>query len=274
MQTTSAIYTVLGSIVLFIVTQLGRLWLRAHQFKLLRTVLPVDVKLFHLISYFFLPGHAYKPSRLAIRSSITKKVEGDVLNDLPTRRAYLHSAEVEQICKLIRAIAPFPIEARLITAEGPDPDDQHIVIVDGSYHNATAIGLMKRLNRVGIHLVPGQLGRDHAHYTYNDRRFGCSMTYFDDLEGRKIPIITHDSGLIYRCRTDNGAEVLLCVGIHMHGSAAALATALSSDFQKEVEKRGLLDFVQFVEVNVLADGISVDWSSISWDPALLIDARL
>ena len=268
------IVSIAAAVISPVLMQLFRFWLRMQQFKRLRRVLSAQANWYHLLSYFFLPGHADKPSRLAVRPSISLKHEGDTEGDKPTLRAYLHSAEVEQLKELMSVVAPFPIDLKLLTSEAIGAEENNLLIIGGDYHNATAAGLMRRLNRLGVELVPGQLGVDHGHYAYKDRKFGCKLKEIRGAANKRLTIVTRDSGLIFRCRTDVGSEVLMGQGIHMHGSGAALATALSAEFQAEVARRGLVEFFQFVEVDDLADGISVDWRNITWEPALLIDARL
>ena len=267
-----AVSGVIGSIIAVVALQLWRFRQRRKDFRLLARVLPIQSSFLQLASYFLYPGHAHKTTRLAIRPSITRKYEGDIRGDKRTLRAYLHSAEAEQLIQLMKSIAPLPIEFALITGEAIPAGEKNLIIVGGDYHNAAAKSLIEKLSDLEIRFLPPKLGQAHERLYYRGIEFGCTLNKVNASEGQ-IDVVKKDVGLIYRCRSSTGMEILMCVGIHMHGSAAALAVALSPGFQSEIAKQQLKEFVQLVEVGVLSDGLSVDWGSIRWKKKFLIDAK-
>lgn len=254
-----------GAILSAVFIQCWRCWQRWQQCQLVAKVLPVAPNFLHFASYFLFPGHADKPTKLYVRASVYEKDEGDVPGDKPSRRAYVHSAEVSALVELLKEVAPLPIDVQFLVGEDTWPVRSNFLFLGGDYHQPTARGVYDRLREVGVLKVPGALGESFEHYAYGDKIFGCKYREVGGGGGRKqVAIIEEDSGLIYRYRNDLEDEILYCAGIHMHGTAAALATAINSEFQRKIDGLGLTEFVQFVKVRVSTNGIAVDLRNAVW----------
>lgn len=192
------------------------------------------------------PADAANSSKplIHIRASFDEVVFGE---NPPTLRGYTHSGDVQAVVQIFRYFDDLPVELEFDYFPEIRPEMKNVVIVGLSSRSDVSRELGQMLYDLGIR-VRGE--KQHAYY--RDRAGGEYRCEHREVDGRHIT--TKDAGIIVRRRTENGATILLCGGIHTFGSQAAVDVALSKPFQRLIRKRKLDEFVQFVTVDVQQGG--------------------
>jgi hypothetical protein len=227
-----------------------------NQFKLLCAVFPIrEVKWWdHLFEY----ARGRPRARLQVRTSLVKAVGG---TNPATYRAYVHVAEVDELVKMVKQLAAMGVEVDYQPDCSIDTGVGAVLIgSDANLHMSGSI--LKNLGpnidwkqEIGAHAVitwkrgnEEPLKCDHAPYVYIDETNQTPVT---------TKRVSEDYGIVVRKEMDDGVDVLLCAGMHMHGTAAALRTALQKGFQQEVKRTGCGHFAKVLKAHVDENGLSL-----------------
>jgi len=228
------------------------------KFQLLRVVFPIrEVNWWdHLFEY----ARGRPRAQLQVRCSLIKKVDG---HNPSTYRAYVHVAEVDELVRMVKELVKWGIEVDYKIDCSIDTEVGAVLI--GSDSNLQMSGSI--LDNLGpsVEWVKGE-GK-HAIVKWKrgeESPLSCSHDAFayvdektDDKKLIETERVSKDYGLIVRKEMDDGVDVLLCAGIHMHGTAAALRTVLQKGFQQEVSKAKYSHFVKVVKASVDVNGLSL-----------------
>jgi hypothetical protein len=181
-----------------------------------------------------------------------------------SKRAYTHSSETIALQKIAEDLANLPLNLHF----------NYDVVAAEKYSSWILLGLSRKTilpkeiydqleSETGIRVVKTTRGPTFNHQFFrgpDGTEYHCEHVPDPAYESR----VTKDFGLIYRSVLNNGASVLLCGGIHMYGTLAAVEVAFSEEFQKRAAKARNFRFAQIVEVQVREDGINIDRTSIKW----------
>jgi hypothetical protein len=178
-----------------------------------------------------------------------------------SKRAYTHSCETIALQTLSRVFHGLPIN--LIFSYND--------FASTEYAGWILLGLSREKSKISeslfeqikqetkIRVVKGQ-GTHQFIQDASGKQYKCQHVDDDEFETK----VTKDYGLIYRGVSNNGNAILLCGGIHMFGTQAAVEVALSEPFIERIRSAKSFAFAQVVEVAVRDDGITIDPGSIRW----------
>jgi len=178
-----------------------------------------------------------------------------------SKRAYTHAGEVIALQDLGRALHGTMAKLRFRYDERvDDPKADWIILGLSRKKTRIAQSIFDRMKeKYGIEVVKGS-GSHQYFKLKNGPEFRCKHAPDPIYESRVVT----DFGIIYRARNGSGGLILLCGGIHMCGTQAALEVAISADFCRRVKQSKATEFAQIVEVPVLEDGITIDRDGIRW----------
>lgn len=181
-----------------------------------------------------------------------------------SKRGYTHAAEVEALTLLLRKTLGTPFKINFRYGEVSTEAREDWIIFGLSRHRSDiSDGLLAEVDgRFGIKIVKDDTEFEFAHQYFQTAAatFRCEHAK-DEQHHSKVTI---DYGLIARLKMIGGNYVLLCGGIHMFGSQAALEVALDPEFIDRVRQASASEFAQLVKVGVKSDGLFIDRSSIQW----------
>jgi len=178
-----------------------------------------------------------------------------------SKRAYTHAGEVIALQDLGRVLHGTMVKLRFRYDDRVDDPKADWIILGLSRKKSTIAQSIfdKMTNEYGIEVVKGS--GSHQYFKLGDgSEFRCRHVPDPAYESR----VTTDFGIIYRSYNGSGGLILLCGGIHMCGTQAALEVAISADFCRRVKRSRAREFAQIVEVPVLDDGITIDRDGIKW----------
>lgn len=235
---------VLGAIFGLVVERLKALYISRVQLRKFRHVLPLS-KLTGGVIHI-------RPSRDIIASG----------NGGKSKRAYTHSAETIALHQISRTVKHLPITLDF-QYDDIDTSDGNGWIIFGTSRRMSKLtnALIDHINMdFSIRIEKGV--NSHGYFKSADgNEYHCEHTSDDKYESR----VTKDYGIIYRGAFDDGVLVLLCGGIHMFGTLAAVETAFSDKFIDRVKHDHASEYVQLVEVGVHEDGINIISESKRWE---------
>jgi len=217
-------------------------------FRRIRWVLPVSDEVDDNTPILYV-----KPSLEVIRSGA---------KGVKSKRAYTHSCETVALAKLSSFLDDLPMHISFDYQRDMGMQQENWLLLGLSRNNVLSKSLLTDLEGSPISSI-SFVEPENDHYFFRDQdgnEYKCKHKKDDNYES----VVTSDHGIIYRKTMDNGAQVLLCGGIHMHGTQAALEVALSQEFQKEIQRRRCKEFVQMIHVRVLDDGLRINAASIQW----------
>ena len=200
---------------------------------------------------------------IPVRCSVIKKIDGQYPS---TFRAYVHSAEAIAMQNISREFARCGLHLGIggFYAEGASEDHRNLILLGSDERFNPYCGELLQDLGTDIRHVPGNGSHKHFEYRKNSgdpwQELRCDPCQAGE-DGTKF---TKDYGLIIRKRLTADSNVLMCAGIHMHGTLAAVQVALDSAFQDEVKKCGFAFFVQVIKVAVRKDGLSLANDGVSW----------
>lgn len=186
----------------------------------------------------------------------------------PTLRGYTHSGDILAVMDIMEHFRGLPAKIDFDYFSEIKEMMRNVVIIGGSKTSDISRDISKELITRGY-----RRDGDAAHAYYLDpsgKEYHCEHIVHD---GKNI--VSKDAGIIYRTRSDNGCEILFCGGLHTFGSQAAVAVALSKDFQKKVRETKARSFLQFVTVEIATDGpragLALKRQSIRWREFPLVE---
>ncbi len=204
-------------------------------------------------------------SSIRIRPSLEIIVAG---NPQPSKRAYTHSCEVLALHKLYSKLHGLPINISADYSEKIQTMDANWILLGLRRNNPLSEAMVNELmSRTDLALVVTDGGEPYfrSSTANNQASFKC------EHDGDRV---TKDYGVIYRKTMGTGNIWLLCSGIHMYGTQAALEIALNPDFIRTIRKKRCTQFIQLVEVHVDKSGImikpDIEWKTL---PLICIEPR-
>lgn len=230
------------------------------------------------LSHVFPIQGLFQHRPLMVRPSIEIQSGG---GDPPSKRAYTHSGETEALQALHEAFDVTPISIELDYSENLKNTDHGWVFLGLS---RTKSKLDKKIIEeislnTGMELVKPSKGHMFFRDTHSGMEYHCEHIP-DDKFGTRVSV---DYGLIYRGVTDNGVQFLLCGGIHMHATRAAIEVACSKEFVNRVkaacslmgrlQRKRCYGFFQLVQAVVSDDGIGISAKQTRWKDFGLIPFR-
>ena len=243
----SLFYALIGILLREIYQRLSRYIAPRYRLRKLRRVLPIkDIN---------------QQNEVLIRPSLEITAMG---KNGASKRGYTHANETIALQQISNVLADLPIKIHF----------DYNVVASEVYKAWILLGLSRKTvlpsdiyekleNETGIRVVKTSSGIKFDHQYFRDsngNEFHCEHVEDMEFESR----VLKDYGLIYRTELENGACILLCGGIHMFGTQAAVEVMLSEDFQKRTAKAKKFTFAQIVEVMVRDDGINIDRNTIKW----------
>ncbi len=234
------LYLVLGALIQFLLDQLYekvKPWLRLRK---LGAVLPIS--------------HNNQTCEIFIRASLEVLSAG---RGGKSKRAYTHSSETLSLQLLSKILHGTPAKLRFQYDNASHGD--WIILGLSRKSKISQVTLDDIKSKTGITVVRG----DEAHQYFrmpDGKTYRCAHAPDQEFE----TIVTKDYGIIYRAANDQGNLALLCGGIHMFGTQAAVEVAFSGAFIERVRASGASEYAQLVEVGVLPDGLTIDPASIKW----------
>jgi hypothetical protein len=206
---------------------------------------------------------------IRIRTSVDIFAAGE---GIKSKRGYTHISEAIALQVIADVVHGLP-SIKLAFDHGPQidaVDSCRIVLGLSRTKSKISNRLFDRIGTsTGIDLIKGTT----VHQYFRDRQgteYKCEHIEDPDFSTRVIK----DYGMIYRCVGDSGGALLLCGGIHMFGTQAAVQVALGDEFIERVEGAGCREFLQLVEVSVHDDGITIDLDSVRWRDLPFIPVQL
>lgn len=183
-----------------------------------------------------------------------------------SKRAYTHSSETLSLQLLSKLLHGTPAKLKF---QYDDANHGDWIILGLSRKSRISQATLDDItNKTCITVVKGE--DSHQYFSMPDgKTYRCAHVPDPDFE----TLVTKDYGIIYRATNDQGNLVLLCGGIHMFGTQAAVEVAFSDAFIERVRRSGASEYAQLVEVGVLADGLTIDPASIKWRDLPFVVAR-
>ena len=179
----------------------------------------------------------------------------------PTLRGYTHAGDLQAVMNIYEAFDRLPVRIKFDYFAQITREMRNIVIIGASSRSDVSRDLGQELSARNIRILGDG---EHAHF--RDSALVEYRCVHAEVDGRFI--VTKDIGVIFRKRTETGALILLCGGIHTFGSQAAAEVAALPEFQKRVRKAGYDQFVQFVTVEVIRlgplAGLGIKDDTICW----------
>lgn len=199
-------------------------------------------------------------SSIRIRPSLEIIVAGSPKR---SKRAYTHSCEVLALHKLYGKLHGLPVNISADYSETIQMVDANWILLGLRRNNPLSETMVNELMaRTDLALVVSGGGEPYfrSSTANNEASFKC------EHDGDRV---TKDYGIIYRKTMGTGNIWLLCAGIHMYGTQAALEIALNPDFIRKIRKNRCTQFIQLVEVEVDKSGIMIN-PDIKWKTLPLI----
>jgi len=234
------LYLVLGALIQFLLDQLYEKLKPWLQLRKLSAVLPIS--------------RNNQTHEILVRASLEVLSSG---GGEKSKRAYTHSSETLSLQSLSKILHGTPAKLKFRYDDGGHGD--WIILGLSRKSKISQATLDDIRSKTGITVVKGE--GTHQFFCMPDgQTYRCVHVPDPKFE----TIVTKDYGIIYRSANDQGNLVLLCGGIHMFGTQAAVEVAFSAAFIERVRKSGASEYAQLVEVGVLADGLTIDPASIRW----------
>jgi hypothetical protein len=174
-----------------------------------------------------------------------------------SKRAYTHSSETLSLQLLTKILHGTPVMLKFQYEDTSHGD--WIILGLSRKSKISQVTIDEIKSRSGITIVKGE-GSHQFFSIPNGETYRCVHVPDPEFE----TLVTKDYGIIYRSVNDQGNVLLLCGGIHMFGTQAAVEVAFSDAFIKHVRDSGAHEYAQIVEVSVLPDGLTIDPASVKW----------
>lgn len=180
-----------------------------------------------------------------------------------SKRGYTHTPEVEAIVQLILETIGTQIKLNFRYLDDTTRRDSDWIVLglSAAYSNLTDGATDTMRERFGVRICkPPEADKGHASIHLGNDVFSC--THVEDHEyGSRVAC---DYGIVCKMRLNHGRMMLICGGIHMFGTQAALETALSPEFISRVSGHRCSEFLQIVRAPVKKDGLFLDRSAVIW----------